>query len=224
MFRYARKRLRFIPQDGMKVMCFGSITLYEPRGEYQLTIERMEPRGVGALQLAFEQLKNKLAAEGLFDEKRKRPLPYLPQRIGVITSGTGAALVRSPIRLAQLRRVLLDQIMIARAQTSNAAPMAPSSRAALPVSMESDPPERRFDDIQLARLLEVSTSIDCECPNHISSLVAALVAFEDYSMRCEARDEADAALHSHLSERTALVRSQMESMLADVCSHEGISV
>jgi exodeoxyribonuclease VII large subunit len=92
MFRYARKRLRFIPQDGMKVMCFGSITLYEPRGEYQLTIERMEPRGVGALQLAFEQLKNKLAAEGLFDEKRKRPLPYLPQRIGVITSGTGAAL------------------------------------------------------------------------------------------------------------------------------------
>jgi len=92
MFRYARKRLRFIPQDGMKVMCFGSITVYEPRGEYQLTIERMEPRGVGALQLAFEQLKNKLAAEGLFDEKRKRPLPYLPQRIGVITSGTGAAL------------------------------------------------------------------------------------------------------------------------------------
>ena len=92
MFRYARKALRFIPQDGMKVVCFGSINVYEPRGEYQLVIERMEPRGVGALQLAFEQLKNKLAAEGLFDEKRKRPLPFLPQRIGVITSGTGAAL------------------------------------------------------------------------------------------------------------------------------------
>jgi exodeoxyribonuclease VII large subunit len=92
MFRYARKVLRFIPQDGMKVVCFGSINVYEPRGEYQLIIERMEPRGVGALQLAFEQLKNKLAAEGLFDEKRKRPLPFLPQRIGVITSGTGAAL------------------------------------------------------------------------------------------------------------------------------------
>jgi len=92
MFRYARKKLRFIPQDGMKIMCFGSINVYEPRGEYQLNIERMEPRGVGALQLAFEQLKNKLAAEGLFDEDRKRPLPYLPQSIGVITSGTGAAL------------------------------------------------------------------------------------------------------------------------------------
>lgn len=92
MFRYARKVLRFIPQDGMKVVCFGSINVYEPRGEYQLIIERMEPRGVGALQVAFEQLKNKLAVEGLFDEKRKRPLPFLPQRIGVITSGTGAAL------------------------------------------------------------------------------------------------------------------------------------
>jgi exodeoxyribonuclease VII large subunit len=92
MFRYARKVLRFIPQDGMKVVCFGSINVYEPRGEYQLIIERMEPRGVGALQLAFEQLKNKLAAEGFFDDKRKRPLPFLPQRIGVITSGTGAAL------------------------------------------------------------------------------------------------------------------------------------
>jgi exodeoxyribonuclease VII large subunit len=73
-------------------MCFGSINVYEPRGEYQLNIERMEPRGAGALQLAFEQLKNKLADEGLFDEKRKKPLPYLPQSIGVITSGTGAAL------------------------------------------------------------------------------------------------------------------------------------
>ncbi len=92
MFRYARKKLRFIPQDGMQVMCFGSINVYEPRGEYQLNIERMEPRGAGALQLAFEQLKNKLADEGLFDEKRKKPLPYLPQSIGVITSGTGAAL------------------------------------------------------------------------------------------------------------------------------------
>jgi exodeoxyribonuclease VII large subunit len=92
MFRYARKKLRFIPKDGMQVVCFGSINVYEPRGEYQLNIERMEPRGVGALQLAFEQLKNKLAAEGLFEEKHKKNLPYLPKTIGVITSGTGAAL------------------------------------------------------------------------------------------------------------------------------------
>lgn len=92
MFRYSRKALRFIPQDGMQVLCRGSITVYEPRGEYQLTIERMEPRGAGALQLAFEQLKNKLASEGLFDKGIKKPLPFLPKRIGIITSGTGAAL------------------------------------------------------------------------------------------------------------------------------------
>ncbi len=92
MFRYARSRLRFTPQDGMQVVCHGSINVYEPRGEYQLVIDRMEPRGVGALQLAFEQLKNRLAAEGLFDEQHKKQLPYLPHRIGVVTSATGAAL------------------------------------------------------------------------------------------------------------------------------------
>lgn len=91
MFRYARSRLRFIPQDGMQVVCRGSINVYEPRGEYQLVIERMEPCGAGALQMAFEQLKNRLAAEGLFDEERKQPLPFLPRRICVITSPTGAA-------------------------------------------------------------------------------------------------------------------------------------
>jgi len=92
MFRYARAKLRFIPQDGMQVVCRGNINVYEPRGEYQLVIDRMEPCGVGALQMAFEQLKTRLAAEGLFDEKYKKSLPYLPQRIGVVTSATGAAL------------------------------------------------------------------------------------------------------------------------------------
>jgi exodeoxyribonuclease VII large subunit len=92
MFRYARAKLRFIPQDGMQVLCHGTINVYEPRGEYQLVIDRMEPRGAGALQMAFEQLKSRLAAEGLFDAQHKKPLPYLPQRIGVVTSATGAAL------------------------------------------------------------------------------------------------------------------------------------
>lgn len=91
MFRYSRSRMRFVPQDGMQVLCRGSVNVYEPRGEYQLVIERMEPRGAGALQLAFEQLKSRLAAEGLFDQARKRPLPYLPRRVGVVTSPTGAA-------------------------------------------------------------------------------------------------------------------------------------
>ncbi len=84
--------LRFRPEDGMKVQCYGRITVYERRGVYQLDVMQMTPAGLGDLQLAFEQLKKKLAAEGLFDESRKRPLPPFPERIGVVTSPTGAAI------------------------------------------------------------------------------------------------------------------------------------
>ena len=92
MFRSACRFLKFRPGDGMAVLARGRLTLYEPRGSYQLQVDWMEPRGKGALQLAFEQLKEKLAAEGLFASERKRPLPMLPQRIGVVTSPTGAAI------------------------------------------------------------------------------------------------------------------------------------
>lgn len=87
---YAR-RLRFLPRDGMKVIARGHIGVYEPTGQYQLYIEDLQPDGVGALNLAFEQLKEKLGAEGLFRADRKKPLPPFPTRIGVITSPTGAA-------------------------------------------------------------------------------------------------------------------------------------
>ena len=92
MFHNLNKNLRFLLKDGLKVVCKGKITLYEPRGEYQLIIEFIEPKGRGAFQLAFEQLKTKLLAEGLFKPERKKPLPVLPQKIGIITSITGAAL------------------------------------------------------------------------------------------------------------------------------------
>jgi exodeoxyribonuclease VII large subunit len=92
MFRSARRFLKFRPGDGMAVLVRGRLTLYEPRGSYQVQVEWMEPRGKGALQLAFEQLKDKLAAEGLFAAERKRPLPLLPQRIGIVTSPSGAAI------------------------------------------------------------------------------------------------------------------------------------
>jgi exodeoxyribonuclease VII large subunit len=92
MFRSSRRSLKFQPTDGMAVLASGRVTLYEPRGSYQLQVEWMEPRGKGALQLAFEQLKEKLAAEGLFAADRKRPLPLLPQRIGIVTSPSGAAI------------------------------------------------------------------------------------------------------------------------------------
>jgi exodeoxyribonuclease VII large subunit len=92
MFRGNNRLLKFQPQDGLSVLVFGSVTVYERRGEYQIVAEFMEPKGIGALQLAFEQLKAKLEAEGLFDPSRKRPLPLLPRKIGIITSPTGAAI------------------------------------------------------------------------------------------------------------------------------------
>jgi exodeoxyribonuclease VII large subunit len=92
MFRSRASLMRFKPENGLKVIVWGGITVYSPRGEYQINIEFMEPKGIGDLQLAFEQLKKKLQDEGLFDEKYKKPLPLLPTKIGVVTSPTGAAI------------------------------------------------------------------------------------------------------------------------------------
>jgi exodeoxyribonuclease VII large subunit len=92
MFRSDRRLLKFRPADGQSVLARGHITVYEPRGAYQLLVKWMEPRGKGALQEAFEKLKEKLAKEGLFEAGRKKPLPLLPQRIGIVTSPTGAAI------------------------------------------------------------------------------------------------------------------------------------
>ena len=91
-FRSAHRYWKFKPQDGLAVLARGRIDVYEARGEYQLLVEFMEPQGLGALQLAFEQLKKKLAAEGLFAPERKRPLPRFPRRIGIVTSPRGAAI------------------------------------------------------------------------------------------------------------------------------------
>jgi exodeoxyribonuclease VII large subunit len=92
MFRLKAQLLRFRPENGMQVIARRRVTLYEQRGELQLMAEYLEPQGAGALQVAFEQLKAKLAAEGLFDQDRKKPLPLLPRRIGIVTSPRGAAI------------------------------------------------------------------------------------------------------------------------------------
>ena len=89
--RYNRS-VKFELKDGLQVICFGKISVYDPRGEYQIYVERVEPKGLGALQLAFLQLKEKLAKEGLFDPARKRPIPRFPRTVGVVTSPTGAAI------------------------------------------------------------------------------------------------------------------------------------
>lgn len=92
MFRSAARLMKFQLEAGMNVIASGSVSIYQDRGEYQLYIQEIEPDGIGALHLAFEQLKKKLAQEGLFDAERKKPIPRLPRRIGVVTSPTGAAI------------------------------------------------------------------------------------------------------------------------------------
>lgn len=92
LFRQQARQLRFQLEDGLSIIGLGRITVYEPRGSYQIVLEYIEPAGLGALQLAFEQLKKKLAAEGLFDPARKKPLPFLPAKIAVITSPSGAVI------------------------------------------------------------------------------------------------------------------------------------
>lgn len=92
LFRNQAQRLRFALREGLQVVVRGRLTVYEPRGEYQVVADYLEPKGVGAWQLALEQLKERLAREGLFDESRKRPLPFFPRRVGLVTSLSGAAI------------------------------------------------------------------------------------------------------------------------------------
>ncbi len=102
MFRPQVRALRFRAEDGMRVIAQGRVTVYEPRGEYQMVLDYLEPLGIGALALAFEQLKQKLAAQGLFRDDIKRPLPFLPSHVAVITSPTGAA-VRDFLKIMDRR-------------------------------------------------------------------------------------------------------------------------
>ncbi len=110
LFRPTMSRLKFALEDGMEVLIHGRVTVYEPRGEYQLVGDAVEPFGAGALQKAFEQLKAKLSAEGLFEPSRKKTLPLLPRRIGVVTSPTGAA-VRDILKVLH-RRFAEREILI----------------------------------------------------------------------------------------------------------------
>jgi exodeoxyribonuclease VII large subunit len=122
MFRTRARLLRFAPEDGMHVVARGRLSVYEVKGEYQLVCDSLEPQGLGALQAAFDQLKRRLSAEGLFAQARKRPLPVLPRRIGVVTSLDGAA-IRDVLRVLTSRypgaRIV---VRAARVQGEGAAP------------------------------------------------------------------------------------------------------
>ena len=102
MFKNQKRNLKFEPENGMKIIGMARLSLYEPRGSYQLIFEHLEPEGAGSIQIAFEQLKKKLSGQGFFDDKHKKPIPFLPSKISIITSGTGAA-VRDIINIAQRR-------------------------------------------------------------------------------------------------------------------------
>jgi exodeoxyribonuclease VII large subunit len=110
MFRGLNLRMRFEPRDGLEVLARGRLTIYEPRGDYQLIVEEIQPRGIGAAELALRQLKEKLLAKGYFEPKRKRGLPRFPNRVGIITSASGAA-VRDMVELFTQRWPLTELII-----------------------------------------------------------------------------------------------------------------
>ncbi|WP_413559362.1 exodeoxyribonuclease VII large subunit [Bdellovibrio sp. HCB209] len=128
MFRGNNARLKFKPTDGMEVMVRGRVTVYEPRGNYQLMVDMMEPVGAGALQKAFEQLKLKLRAEGLFDAARKRPIPTFPRHIAIVTSPTGAA-IRDILNVLSRRAKSIQVTVVPTVVQGEAA--APQIREAL---------------------------------------------------------------------------------------------
>lgn len=110
MFAWANKGLKFKPEDGLKVICFGKIDVYGPRGQYQLIVQRLEPKGIGSQQLAFEQLKEKLFKEGLFDPRHKKPLSLMVFGVGIVTSSQGAA-VRDILQLLKKGAPCVDVVL-----------------------------------------------------------------------------------------------------------------
>lgn len=122
IFRGALGKLKFVPDNGLEIIAHGLVTVYEKRGNYQIVLDDMQPKGLGALQLAFEKLKRKLEAEGLFDARHKKPLPLFPRSIGVVTSPTGAA-IRDILNVLQRRFAGVHVLLYpARVQGNEAAP------------------------------------------------------------------------------------------------------
>jgi DNA-binding transcriptional MerR regulator len=184
-------------------------------------VERLRRKPCDLLVLELEQLGSEpLAALDVClvaGAVRQIAVVYTFARRALLTrlARRGVRLVRGPLGLEQLHRALSDLVTIARA-TERSRP------SLVPVTEDGEPAPRRFDDAQLARICEVSTAIECECPHHLSTLIRGLVAFEAYSSGCESRDAEDAAMHRRLARQTARARSVMEELLACLCEFEGI--
>lgn len=148
-FKQWNRLMRFEPENGLEVRVRGRLSVYQPRGEYQIIVETMEPVGVGALQLAFEQQVKKLAAEGLFDEARKRPLPMLPRRVGIVTSPVGAAL-RDMLQILERRNRGVD-VMIAPVRVQGAGAAREIAEAIRLLNQQSKKSGGKIDVIIIGR-------------------------------------------------------------------------
>jgi exodeoxyribonuclease VII large subunit len=164
LFRGSARRLLFEPEEGMEVLVYAEVSLYEPRGDLQLLVRELEPRGVGALQLAFEQLRRRLAAEGLFEAARKRALPRLPRTVGVVTSPSGAAL--RDVLAVTARRWPSLPILLAPARVQGA-----GAELELAAALER---LARHDDVSVILLVRGGGSLDDLQPFNSERLARAI--------------------------------------------------
>lgn len=166
MFRGQNRNLPFLPEDGMKITGFGRINVYPPRGAYQIVMEYLEPAGAGALQAAFEQLKARLAEEGLFDAGHKKPLPFLPSTICLITSPTGSV-VHDMIRVLLRRYPNLDIRIL---------PVSVQGHAAVDDIVEAISLVNAFDDVDLAIIARGGGSLEDLNPFNSEKVARAIFA------------------------------------------------
>ncbi len=166
MWKSSHRFMKWRPKDGMKVIAQGRITLYEPNGQYQIDIVQMIPHGKGELYAAFEQLKEKLQKEGLFDPKRKRPIPMLPKKIGIVTSPTGAV-IRDILNILSRRYLNLHLLIFpAKVQGEDAAPTIVEGLRAL----------NRFQDIDVLIVARGGGSLEDLWPFNEESVARAIAA------------------------------------------------
>ena len=214
MFRSAAARLRFQPKDGLQVIAHGYLSLFERDGQYQLYVQEMEPAVLGGLHLAFEQLKERLAAEGLFDPAKKRRLPALPRRVALVTSPTGAA-VRDMIRVAQRRYPNIVLVVVPVLVQGPQAPADIARGLRLAASTEADvvivgrgggsiEELWAFNDEQVARAIR-------DCPLPVISAVGHETDFTIADFAADVRAATpSAAAELVVPERTVLVRRVAE--------------
>jgi exodeoxyribonuclease VII large subunit len=166
LFRGAARRLVFDPEDGLEVLAYGELTVYEPRGDLQLIVQELEPRGRGALQLAFEQLRARLEGEGLFDAERKQELPAWPRVVGVVTS-SGAAALRDVVHVVE-RRFPAQPLLLASSRVQGAG--AEDELAAALQALDAQP------DVEVILLVRGGGSLEDLQPFNTERLARAIAA------------------------------------------------